>query len=193
MILGCALVSILMVCATLNYISYYIYDDVNVDTEEVREYCSNNNYSTDYCFLVDFSKPSGVDRFYIYDFKQDKVIYSSLCAHGLGKNYNIFKTTFSNTIDSNYSSLGKYEVGNLRKMRSPKRKVGYTLYGLEETNSNALKRGILIHDGNPEFHMFPLPCLPMSQGCFAVSHSMMQEIEKIKNKTNKPILLYAYN
>ena len=74
---------------------------------------------------------------------------------------------------------------------NPNRK-GFTLYGLDTTNSNALARGILIHNGNPPFELFPLPAIPMSRGCFAVSNGMMKKISKIQSKTNKPILLYAY-
>jgi hypothetical protein len=70
---------------------------------------------------------------------------------------------------------------------------GYTLYGLDSTNSNALVRGILIHHGNLEFETFPLPCLPVSKGCFGVSTSMMKHIENTKKLSSKPILLYAYN
>lgn len=57
----------------------------------------------------------------------------------------------------------------------------------------AMARGILIHKGNIEFETFPLPCLPVSSGCFGVSTSMMKYIEKIKKQSSKPILLYAYN
>ncbi len=54
------------------------------------------------------------------------------------------------------------------------------MYGLDSTNSIALVRGILMHHGNLEFETFPLPCLPVSKGCFGVSTSMMKHIEDIK-------------
>ena len=173
----------------------FITNDVPSDISEIYDYCKDNGYSTEYCFLTDFSKPSGIKRFYIYSFKENKIIDKSLCAHGLGRNYNIFKTTFSNEKGSYYSSLGKYKVGNLRVMKNPNIlfKEGYNLFGLDSTNSNAKERGILIHKGNPEFETFPLPCLPVSKGCFAVSNSMMKHIEDIKKQSDKPILLYAYN
>ena len=173
----------------------FITNDVPSDISEIYDYCKDNGYSTEYCFLTDFSKPSGIKRFYIYSFKENKIIDKSLCAHGLGRNYNIFKTTFSNEKGSYYSSVGKYKVGNLRAMKNPNIlfKEGYNLFGLDSTNSNALERGILIHKGNPEFETFPLPCLPVSKVCFAVSNSMMKHIEDIKKQSDKPILLYAYN
>ncbi|MEE1316174.1 MAG: murein L,D-transpeptidase catalytic domain family protein [Prevotella sp.] len=160
--------------------------------DDVYTYCKRNGYNTEYCILVDFSKPSGLDRFYIYNLKEKRIEHKSLCAQGHGVNHNIFKSEFSNEIGSNYSSLGKYRVGELRKMTNPYFGKGYNVYGLDATNSNALVRGILIHNGNVEFETFPLPCMPVSSGCFGVSTSMMKHIENIKKQSNKPILLYAY-
>lgn len=173
-------------------IKQFIPNDVPSNISEIYDYCKDNGYSTEYCFLTDFSKPSGIKRFYIYSFKENKIIHKSLCAHGLGRNYNIFKTKFSNENGSYYSSLGKYEVGRLRNMKNPKFEKGYDLFGLDSTNSNAKEREILIHRGNLGFETFPLPCLPVSKGCFAVSNSMMEHIEVIKKQSDKPILLYAY-
>ncbi len=174
-------------------IKLFIPNDVPSNISEIQSYCQKNGYSTEYCLLTDFSKPSGIKRFYIYSFKKEKILHKSLCAQGLGVNYNIFKSTFSNEIGSNYSSLGKYKVGGLRGMTNIRFAKGYTLYGLDSTNSNALVRGILIHNGNLGFETFPLPCLPVSKGCFGVSTSMMNHIEEIKKQSKKPILLYAYN
>ena len=176
-------------------VKVFIPHSIPSDISEIYKYCVKNGYSTEYCFLTDFSKPSGIKRFYIYSFKENKIIHKSLCAQGLGPNRNIFqfKSKFSNEIGSNYSSLGKYKVGILRKMSNPFYKKSYNLHGLESSNSNALARGILIHKGNVEFETFPLPCLPVSSGCFGVSTSMMKHIENIKKQSSKPILLYAYN
>lgn len=184
---------ILCICVVaISVIKFFIPNDAPSNISEIYNYCKNNGYSTEYCFLTDFSKPSGIKRFYIYNFKEKKIIHKSLCAQGLGVNYNILKSTFSNEIGSNYSSLGKYKVGKLRPMSNPRYEKGYNLYGLDSTNSNAFVRGILIHNGNVEFETFPLPCIPASKGCFAVSNSMMVQVENIKKQSTKPILLYAY-
>ena len=112
----CAMKKILIVlCGVLiaiSVIKLFIPNDPPSNISEIYNYCKNNGYSTEYCFLTDFSKPSGTKRFYIYSFNEKKIIHKSLCAQGLGVNYNIFKSTFSNEIGSNYSSLGKYKVGN---------------------------------------------------------------------------------
>ena len=168
----------------------FLIPSATVDTKELYSYCKENKLNTDYCILVDFSRYSGVNRFYIYSFKENKILYKSLCANGRGKENNIFNSTFSNEEGSNYSSLGRYKVGSLRKTSNKFLGKGFTVYGLDSTNSNALKRGILIHHGNPPFELYPLPAIPVSRGCFAVSDDMMKHISEIQS--NKPLLLYAY-
>lgn len=160
--------------------------------DNLLDYCNTNGFSTKYCIIVDFSKPSGLNRFYIYDFEKREIIHKSLCSNGRGKENNPFCTTFSNQPNSNYSSLGKYRLGNLRKMTDPDFGEGFVVYGLENTNSNAFSRGIMIHKGNPNFEIFPFPGLLVSKGCFAVSASMIKHIKIIKKETNKPILIYAF-
>ncbi|MBR5335975.1 MAG: murein L,D-transpeptidase catalytic domain family protein [Bacteroidaceae bacterium] len=187
------LIFICIYSVAVSAIKLFIPNDVPSDISDIYNYCRNNGYSTEYCFLTDFSKPSGIKRFYINSFKEKKIIQKSLCANGRGKDWNIFNSTFSNVIGSNYSSLGKYKVGKLRPiMSSSLYGKGYNLHGLDSTNSNTIVRGILIHKGNVEFETFPLPCIPASKGCFAVSSSMMKHIGDIKGQSSKPILLYAY-
>ena len=198
------LVILCSILVAIGVIKLFIHNDVPSDITDIHNYCEKNGYSTEYCFLTDFSKPSGIKRFYIYSFKDNEIIYKSLCAHGLGKCDNVFETicknfkttfkpTFSNIKYSCYSCLGKFRVGKLAPMSKPYFKEGYQLHGLDSTNSNALERSILIHRGNLGFETFPLPCLPVSKGCFAVSNSMMEHIKDIKEQSDKPILLYAYN
>jgi hypothetical protein len=185
-------VIVLSIIVVITAIKMCLYRTFDVDTQSLFEYCKQNGYSQEYCIFVDFSKPQGVNRFCIYDFKQGKIVAKSLCAQGRGRENNIFNHTFSNEIGSYYSSLGKYRVGDLVKMSKTIMGHGYLMYGLESTNSNARERAIMIHRGNVGFETFPLPCIPMSKGCFAVSNKMMKAIAEVESKTDKPILLYAY-
>lgn len=169
--------------------------------QDICNYCIQNGYNENYCLLVDFSKHSGQHRFYVYDIKNSKICHKSLCAHGLGvckNNFELFIQSFktrnnpilSNEIGSNYSCLGKFKVGKLRHMSNPYFEEGYTLRGLDTSNSNTFDRAILIHRGNLNFETFPLPCLPVSKGCFAISSSAVEYIKQIDQ--TKPLLLYAY-
>ena len=154
----------------------------------------NTSYSN-YIILVDYSKPSCEERFYIYDKSNDKVIYSGVCMHGCGKGNTSSKPKFSNTPGSNCSSLGYYKVTRLGKMKSLKRDC-FRLKGLSETNSNAEMRGILIHSGIlPTMLPFEIyganfPLVRASEGCFTVSLFTMMKLKSIF--TGKPMLMYAY-
>ena len=46
-------------------IKLFIPNDVPTNISEIQSYCQKNGYSTEYCLLTDFSKPSGIKRFYI--------------------------------------------------------------------------------------------------------------------------------
>lgn len=45
-------------------------------------FCKENKMNEDYYFLLDFSIHSGKNRFFIYDFKQEKIIEEKLVTHG---------------------------------------------------------------------------------------------------------------
>ncbi len=158
---------------------------------ELIEYCKNNGLSERYCIVVDYSIYSGKDRLFIVDLENNKIVYSSLCGHGIGKNYDcIVKPKFSNVTGSNYSSLGHFKLGTIRKT-SKYNLNAIELRGLDSTNSNAYARGILIHDGLPNVKIIGLPCLPISQGCFTVSSNTFKKIANIKTRSKKPMLIYS--
>ena len=99
------LCSILIV---IGVIKLFIHNDAPSDIAEIYSYCEENGYSTEYCFLTDFSKPSGIKRFYVHSFKDNKIIDKSLCAHGLGKCDNVFETiykTFRTTFKPTFSNV----------------------------------------------------------------------------------------
>jgi hypothetical protein len=92
--------------------------------------------------IIDFTKPSTLERLFVIDLVEVKVIYKSLVAHGenSGENY---ATNFSNNSDSHQSSLGYYLTGKPYIGRH-----GYSLLldGLEKgINDNARNRAVVIH------------------------------------------------
>lgn len=157
-------------------------------------FCKSKNLNTDYCFLVDFSIPSGRYRFFLWDFKTNSIKLSSLCAHGYGKNSTVDKPVFSNVEGSYCSSLGHYKTG-VRSYSSYGINVHYKLHGLDKTNNNAFKRIIVLHSHNPipDHEIYPghLP-LGYSQGCPVLSNTQMKEVDKLLQKTDKPVLLWIY-
>lgn len=109
---------------------------------QVRDYCDRRGYSTDYYILVDFSKPSGKKRFFIYDLQRGIRVMSSYCMHGSGKGNTAAQPKFSNNPGSGCTSLGRYVMIGKGGMKF---KNCVRLRGLDKSNYLAEARGILIH------------------------------------------------
>lgn len=171
----------------------------DIDFQSLKEYSNKHGLSENYAVVVDFSKSSGRHRFFVCDLKQQQVVSSSLCAHGAGKGSTIFNPVFSNDVGSNCSSLGHYKITGRHRMSSTGL-PSFRLKGLDSSNSNAMKRGILIHSAklisNYRLGIYPF-YLPLdkriSSGCFAVDIDMMDIVGDLVEKEKKPILLFAFN
>ena len=155
----------------------------NQKCKELFTYCKNNGYNTNYVILVDFSRPLYKDRLFLYDLATNSrwVEVSSYVGQGIGKHGESFITPkFSNKPNSWLSSKGKYKLGKVRKLRKYNIPC-IELYGLDSSNSNTYKRGIVIHPG-------PI----WSQGCFSIDNTTFNQLVYIKKTSKLPILLYAF-
>lgn len=165
---------------------------------EALSFCKAEKFNEDYYFLIDLSLHSGKNRFFIYDFKQGKIVGQNLVTHGacdaFEENNTKYQTAkFSNRVDSHCSSLGKYKVGK-RDYSSWGINVKYWLDGLEDTNANARDRVVVLHSweavANDE--IYP-DYSPLSWGCPAVSDKFMRLLDEKLQKTKKPVLLWIIN
>ncbi len=91
--------------------------------------------------LVDFSKPSSADRFYIIDLCGRKILHKSIVAHGVNSG-RLYAKYFSNENNSRKSSLGFYLTTTTY---SGKFDLALRIDGLERSNSHASSRGVVIH------------------------------------------------
>lgn len=165
--------------------------------KEALEFCISKGYNQDFCILIDMSLHSGVKRFFVWDFKKNVISESYLVGHGCGnsvwsKDFTKDNPSFSNTDGSHLSSLGKYKLGE-RGYSEWGINVKYLMHGLEETNSNALKRFIVFHSWSlmSDEEVFPAGS-PEGWGCPTVSNNAMKNIDGILNNSNKPILFWIY-
>ncbi|MEJ8589995.1 murein L,D-transpeptidase catalytic domain family protein [Riemerella anatipestifer] len=155
-----------------------------------KEYIQNKNYNQDIVMLIDYKIPSGKYRFFVYSFKADKIVDRGLVAHGSGSVNKADNTlVFSNTENSYQSSLGKFKIGNSYRGQFGK---SYRLVGLDKSNSNALRRAIVLHS----YHSIPNQEIngeiSLSLGCPMVSHLFFNRLENYIDTSEKPILLYSY-
>jgi len=159
---------------------------------EIKDFIKDSDYNQDKAFLIDFSIPSSKFRFFVIDIKTGKILQKALVAHGDGSENGKTKNglKFSNLENSHCSSLGKYLIEEKYKGQFG---LSYRLTGLDETNSNARKRAIVLHR---------LSCVPdveqktdicLSFGCPMVSDDFFKILEQHIDKSNKKTILYAYN
>ena len=172
--------------------------EAHISQEEcsrLKGYCLRKGFNPDVCILVDFSEYSGNERLYIYNLKHNCIEASGRVAHGIGKKGIFAKAYFSNVPESWESSLGRYRIGRSRTLNIPEftNVPCLEVHGLDPTNSNAHKRGIVIHPGLLTSGKTVTPCEPFSKGCFTVGQDTFQAIESLTRQSSKPILLYAYN
>lgn len=149
----------------------------NVDTE-----------NKDILTIIDFTKPSTEERFFVLDIRNSKILHVSHVAHGQNSGWN-YATSFSNKSGSHQSSLGFYLTGKTYNGHN-----GYSLilHGLEKGfNDNAYDRAVVIHGAdycNPE--MIPEDGrLGRSFGCPALPRSLN---DTIINTIKEGTLLFIY-
>lgn len=155
----------------------------------INLYATIHNYNTQYCFMVDMKVASGKNRFFVYNLKADSVELAGLVTHGSGKTQTD-AIQFSNTANSLCTSLGKYKVGSAYMGKFG---LAYKLYGLDDTNSNAYDRFVVLHSHacvpNDETAPFPI-C--ESWGCPTVSPSFLSQLKDYIGTAEKPVLLAIY-
>ncbi|PIF44771.1 L,D-transpeptidase-like protein [Chryseobacterium sp. 52] len=165
--------------------------------EEALKFCASKKLSTDFCILIDMSLHSGIKRFFIWDFKTQSVLKEYLVGHGCGSNpWSLDGSKdhpkFSNEDGSHLSSLGKYKLEG-RGHSEWGINIKYLMHGLEDTNSNALKRVIVFHswDQMSDEEVFPKGS-PEGWGCPTVSNTAMKEIDPMIRETGQPVLMWMY-
>jgi hypothetical protein len=133
--------------------------------------------------IIDYSKVSSAERFYVVDIANSRLLYKTLVAHG--KNSGETEAEhFSNSSGSEESCLGFFLTAETYNGKN-----GYSLSldGLEPgINDNARKRAIVIHGADYVSRSFikKYGRLGRSWGCPALPDSISKEIiDKISNGT----------
>lgn len=168
-------------------------DPLAIRAAEALAYARKHHLNTDYVLLLDYSIPSGTPRLFVWDYEKNKVIARTYVMHGVGGGSTAKEPVFSNKVGSKCSSLGKFKV---TMAHGSKLKRSYRLHGLEKSNSNAYRRGIMIHrskwvDKWCWKKYIPLH-EPSCQGCITVSSKGMSYLEKLIKSESTPLLLWSY-
>lgn len=144
----------------------------------------------DRMYLVDFEKFSGDERLYEVDLEGGQVTVLRTC-HGRGSDpaHSGYAKRFSNTPDSNMSSVGAYATAGASwgSQQGP----NVLLDGLEYSNDKARERAIIIHGADyadPDF-LAREGKLGRSYGCFSVAHA---DLPALRERMGQGRLLFAW-
>jgi hypothetical protein len=138
--------------------------------------------------IIDFTKPSTEKRFFTIDLDAKKLLFNTYVAHGKNTGENL-ATSFSNSQNSNESSLGFYVTGETY--------VGSKGYSLRldgqdpDYNSNIRLRGVVMHSADyvSEGWIKKYGRLGRSQGCPALPKEIYKQvINRIKDGS----MVFAY-
>ena len=92
--------------------------------------------------VIDYSLPSSKQRMWVFDLKQEKLLYNTYVAHGKNSG-NLVPRHFSNQVMSKQTSLGTYIT---RDTYIGSKGLSLNLKGLEKgINDNAFERRVVIH------------------------------------------------
>ena len=144
-----------------------------------------------YMAIVDFTKKSNKDRFFIYDLNQQKIVYSTLVAQGSGTGRGASAIQFSNQPGSHMSSLGSFVTTGSQYATHHKGTIH--LKGLDKgINDNAASRGIELHDAWYVSEDFAKKYgrVGNSYGCFAMNINALKHVTPMMSSGT---LLYAYD
>ncbi|QGK76399.1 murein L,D-transpeptidase catalytic domain-containing protein [Flavobacterium sp. SLB02] len=170
----------------------YSYEEkLKSEITEIRSFLGKTpKYNSDVVFFLDMKIESGKNRFFIYDLKHNKLLDKGLVGHGSGSETGTpGKLKFSNVKNSNCSSLGKYAIGGSYSGRFGK---AYKLYGLDQTNSNAFDRNIVLHKYIDVPFDEQINPICNSLGCPMVNEKFFRIIEKKIDNSKKTIILVIY-
>jgi len=171
-------------------------DSINIivkqKIQKLIAFNNNNIYNESIAFLVDYHIPSKNYRFFIVNLQTQKIIKRGLVSHGDCNDFenNYFTPRFSNIPNSKCSSLGIYSVG--AKYISKMWGTAYRLNGLESTNNNALKRGIVMHAHSQVPYSETGNYINTSYGCPMMNIKFFKELQITIDSTTKDILFWAY-
>ena len=163
----------------------------NSQLNEVKEVIdAGSQYNKKIAFLVDMRIKSGKNRFFVYDLINNKILDQGLVAHGSGSETGIGgQLKFSNEPNSNCTALGRYSIEKCYKGIFGK---AYRLSGLDETNSNALKRAIVLHHYSAVPEQEQEYYISRSHGCPMVNEQFFKRIEKLIDSSKSKIVLNIY-
>ena len=161
---------------------------VQYHAAELKDFARTEKASEQFGILIDMSLPSWKKRFFVVNLRNDSVVLSGLCGHGVCDNVMSEDVKFSNVPGSNCTSEGRYKIGSKYNGAFG---ISYKLYGLDVTNSKAFERYVVLHAHSLVPDTEGLPAC-RSEGCAMISFKVLQGLMPLLDGSAKPVLLWIY-
>ena len=155
---------------------------------QFKSYCIDHSYNDKLGVVIHFGMPSGSKRFFLCDLETNEILVDGLVCHGSCNERFIAEAKFGNEVGCGCSSLGHYKIG---EKYNGDFGTAYKLYGLDETNSNAYVRFVVLHGHScvPEHEYNGEIC--NSLGCPTLNPEVLKKIEPYLDKATRPIIIWA--
>ena len=134
--------------------------------------------------------PPGRTVFFVFDLTGDSVLFSGLVTHGRCNEDWLEGRKYNNVIGGGCTSLGRYRIGTSYHGRFG---LAFKLHGLEQTNSNAFKRYVVLHAHEcvPQEEVSSEIC--QSDGCPTVAPGYLKDLETLIKSAPRPVLLHVFD
>lgn len=167
----------------------YSYTALLEETQQLQDYAQKNGYNTEYAIIANLGIKQGKKRFFVVDLNSMTILKNGIVAQGKGDSSNYFEKRYSNEIGSAASALGIYKIGR------PERENNYLckLYGLEESNSNAVKRNLTLQGSDLIPYSDNNYNIVNTDGSLSISSKFLKEISNILDQNEKPVLLWVFD
>ncbi|MFM9946155.1 MAG: murein L,D-transpeptidase catalytic domain-containing protein, partial [Bacteroidia bacterium] len=157
--------------------------------DRMVKFAKNEGYNPHLGIFINLRKHSGSNRLFLVDLDSQRTLLAGLCCHGKGKSGIKESASFSNTVGGNCSSSGFYKIGYKYNGTFG---TAYKLTGLNETNSNAFERFVVLH-GHDCVPASPVPVsICQSLGCPTLAPEVLKKLEPFLDKSKQPVLIWIF-
>ncbi len=166
----------------------YSYSSLSENAEQLREFAETSGSNAEFAIIVNLAVKSGKKRFFVVALASNTIIKSGVVAEGSGDVYSTYEKRYSNEMGSMSSALGIYKIG-----KQTKTGLSYPLFGLQETNSNAVKNSIMLQASEEVPYEEKNQPLFKTNGSLSLSARFLKEISPMLNESTKPVLMWVYD
>lgn len=158
--------------------------------EELLHYCRANGYNTHIALFVDLSRHSGLNRFVVWNFDDERAVIVAPVSHGSGSRKRCCRSCYAQVSNEDGSHLSSVGRALISERYEGSYGVSYRLDGLDASNSNLRSRCVVLHgwEHTTTYPIWPLATVG-SFGCPVLSQRVMASVDDILKQESGVVLM----